>query len=115
MGSESSNEWLKQSVLLLKKKKVNFNDRIARYEGEHSKEADLIKIVKEFEHDLLFLYIMVLVTTDWLKEVETKSENREENMELINALLSSLFEKSEKHEDILKRVIEYFRDVEERR
>ena len=113
--SEDDFEKIKTSLELLKNRDEELNLLIQKFKENPLDLTAVLSFFNSIKNDILLLYLLSIITTLWLSEVESKSEDRAQNIELLNKIVADALEKGDRNEVILKKLQEYFHDVELRR
>lgn len=113
--SEDDFEKIKASLEFLKNRDKELNLLIQKFKENPLDINAVFSFFNSIKTDILQLHLLSIITTLWLSEMESKSEDRTQNIELLNQILADSVEKGERNESILKKLQEYFHDVELRR
>ncbi len=113
--SEDDFEKIKANLELLKNRDKELNLLIQKFKENPLDLTAVFSFFNSIKSDIIQLYLLSIITTLWLSEVESKSEDRTQNIELLNQILADSLEKGNRNEALLKKLQEYFQDMELKR
>ena len=113
--SEDDFEKIKANLELLKSRDKELNLLIQKFKENPLDLTAVLSFFNSIKSDIIQLYLLSIITTLWLSEVESKSEDRTQNIELLNQILADSLEKDNRNEAFLKKLQEYFQDMELKR
>ena len=113
--SEDDFEKIKANLELLKSRDKELNLLIQKFKENPLDLTAVLSFFNSIKSDIIQLYLLSIITTLWLSEVESKSEDRTQNIELLNQILADSLEKGNRNETLLKKLQEYFQDMELKR
>ncbi|MDA8143144.1 MAG: hypothetical protein M0T81_04090 [Thermoplasmatales archaeon] len=113
--SEDDFEKIKANLELLKNRDKELNLLIQKFKENPLDLTAVLSFFNSIKSDIIQLYLLSIITTLWLSEVESKSEDRTQNIELLNQILADSLEKGNRNEALLKKLQEYFQDMELKR
>lgn len=113
--SEDDFEKIKANLELLKNRDKELNLLIQKFKENPLDLTAVLSFFNSIKSDIIQLYLLSIITTLWLSEVESKSEDRTQNIELLNQILADSLEKDNRNEAFLKKLQEYFQDMELKR
>lgn len=74
-----------------------------------------LSVLESLTTDLAFMSMLLMITLQSFTDFTKNKENRDNNMELLNAMMTKLYEKTENYDEAIEKMKTFFKDLESQR